>query len=1003
MPIALFPPVRRPDRPAVRPPAAGRAGKTPVGFVVLLLLFFIMPITAPAADGEAVPRKTVLLIAGPDDDHPPGTHEYAATVRTLADLLETSNVGPRVELVVAENGWPADDAVIERADCIFLASAGADHDEADHPFLKGDRWERVEAATARGCGLVMLHWSTFLPDRLDESVLRTLGGRFDYEGGPPPKGWESRIDFAEVAVTPASPAHPALAGVERFTLHDEFYHHLRFPADRAGWTPLLTAPLPGEDGNDSAQTVAWALERATKPGGPSHRAVGFTGGHYQENFEDEDYHRFLLNAVAWSAGVAIPEGGVRTFDELWTPASVRVGTAEPYELEKEKDWHDDRITRMDQGPFAFSSIELPGGEVVRKAVVLRKPDGRTTGPGTFAVVDTETALIRCSYDADRMLDHSDRRFGLIDLPSVPADAADIELIPHALTGWTTEDGDPAAVRYTGLTADGPAGVLHFEIGGVPVRFDVRQTPSLRADMAADSLVQPYPLLERDDPFVPPTDPAPRWGEPPVTSGSLGDPLPQSGGAFAVDTVELPFENPHRALLYLSGIDFTPGSGEDGGTAYVAAAHGDVWQVRGLGGDLSRVEWRRFATGLYQPLGLKVRDGEVFVLGRDRITKLVDVNGDGEADRYENFNSDLDILGQPHAYAMALETDAAGNFYFLKSGPAETEHGGTLVRVSADGSEMTVLGTGFRHPNGIGVAPPGTDLEGFVTAADNEGNWVPATPLHAVPAGTGTPRAADANYYAGYVPTAHRRERGRVRSAAALDAAGRGDQRRRAGLGAPRRPRGGVGAAGGGDVAPVVRPLHGEPRADRTGERPRPSVPGGGHAAAGGAVLRRGLPRGVVPGDGRPVGRRAGRVADRGGPRRLPATPPPHRPAPAYAHRRAGSSTTGSNCDFATELGETADDPAAWQVEAWTYRRGADYGSPELKASDPTVEGHDAWAVETVAVSPDRTRVFLELPGIAPVMQYSIAASLNAADGEPVPVDLFGTIHRLDGSWAGWED
>ena len=151
-------------------------------------------------------------------------------------------------------------------------------------------------------------------------------------------------------------------------------------------------------------------------GGPTHRAVGFTGGHFTKNLPAENYHRFLLNAVTWAAGIEIPVGGVRTFDELWTPAD-RVGSALPYELEKEKDWYDGRVRAMNQGPWAFSSIELPGGEVVPKAVAISE---YCTYIPTNLLVDTETATVRCFYHSGVLLEHSDRRFGLIDRPKVSA-------------------------------------------------------------------------------------------------------------------------------------------------------------------------------------------------------------------------------------------------------------------------------------------------------------------------------------------------------------------------------------------------------------------------------------------------------------------------------------------------------------------------------------------------------------------------------------------------------
>ena len=66
--------------------------------------------------------------------------------------------------------------------------------------------------------------------------------------------------------------------------------------------------------------------------------------------------------------------------------------------------------------------------------------------------------------------------------------------------------------------------------------------------------------------------------------------------------------------------------------------GDVWHVDGLDASLNNVRWRRMASGLHHALGLVVADRSVYVLGRDQITRLVDLNGDGEADFYECFSN-----------------------------------------------------------------------------------------------------------------------------------------------------------------------------------------------------------------------------------------------------------------------------------------------------------------------------------------------------------------------------
>ena len=179
-------------------------------------------------------------------------------------------------------------------------------------------------------------------------------------------------------------------------------------------------------------------------------------------------------------------------------------------------------------------------------------------------------------------------------------------------------------------------------------------------------------------------------------------------------------------MRLSGFDFLP----DGRHAAVCTWDGDVWLVGGIDTPAQGLTWRRIASGLFQPLGLKIVAGQIFVACRDQIVRLRDSNGDGETDFYENFNSDHQVTEHFHEFAMGLQTDAEGNFYYAKAArhglPAVVPHHGTLLRVSKDGTRTEILATGFRAPNGVCLNPDGTffltDQEGFWTPK-NRINWV----------------------------------------------------------------------------------------------------------------------------------------------------------------------------------------------------------------------------------------------------------------------------------------
>ena len=156
----------------------------------------------------------------------------------------------------------------------------------------------------------------------------------------------------------------------------------------------------------------------------------------------------------------------------------------------------------------------------------------------------------------------------------------------------------------------------------------------------------------------------RWGEPMVTQGKLGT----GDGPYVVDTITAPEKTPYDAWLRFAGFDFFP----DGHSAAICTWNGDVWIVKGIDGDLSHLTWQRYATGLFQTLGLKIINNEIYVLGRDQITKLHDLNGDGEADWYENFNNDVQISRRAFTSSPTIcRSTARVISYFAKGGPVNS--------------------------------------------------------------------------------------------------------------------------------------------------------------------------------------------------------------------------------------------------------------------------------------------------------------------------------------------
>ncbi|MFY0654846.1 MAG: c-type cytochrome [Cyclobacteriaceae bacterium] len=191
------------------------------------------------------------------------------------------------------------------------------------------------------------------------------------------------------------------------------------------------------------------------------------------------------------------------------------------------------------------------------------------------------------------------------------------------------------------------------------------------------------------------------------------------GPFIVDVLTAPKDNKWYSRLRMSGIDFFA----DDNKAVVSCTEGDIWLIKGLTDGSGKLTWKRIASGLFQPLGIKVIDEEIYVTCRDQMVILRDLNGDGETDFYESFNSDHQVTDHFHEFAMGLQTDDEGNLYYAKSGRHAREalvpQHGTLLRVSKDGSKTDIIASGFRAANGVCLNPDGSFL-----VTDQEGHWNP---------------------------------------------------------------------------------------------------------------------------------------------------------------------------------------------------------------------------------------------------------------------------------------
>jgi hypothetical protein len=466
---------------------------------------------------------------------------------------------------------------------------------------------------------------------------------------------------------------------------------------------------------------------------------------------------------------------------------------------------------------------------------------------------------------------------------------------------------------------------------------------------------------------------PHWPQMLTTEVVAGD----NSEPFAVDVLTHPAANPWLAQVRFTGLDFLP----DGDGAVVCAWDGDVWLVRGLSrlggvGSVStagavKLSWQRIASGLFQPLGIQIVDGKIYVTCRDQLVILRDLNGDGETDYYECFNNDHQVTEHFHEFAMGLQTDARGNFYYAKSArhalPAVVPHHGTLLRVSADGAKTDILATGFRAANGVCLNPDGT----FVVT-DQEGHWNPKNRINWVKVGGfygnmfGYHDVKDASDDAMQQPLCWITNEF-DRSPAEL-------------LWTPKDAWGPLGGSllnlsyGYGKV--FVVPFEDVGQHKQGGLCALPIDP---------------LPTGVMRGRFHPHDRQlyacgmfawAGSATQPGGLYRIRYTGRAmHLPIGLQAKRGALSIHFTDPLDRAT-----ASKPGSYSLKTWSLKRTADYGSKHY--------GEKRLAVESATVSDDGKTVTLNVPDLRPTWGMEIVCRLQDRDGQPLERVIHNSIFQL---------
>lgn len=266
---------------------------------------------------QGAPKTKISLMAG-GQGHGLGSHEWNTAAALVEEYLEKAY--PNVDCVpYYHRQWPSDLGELADSTAIVVIDSGG----GGHPVAR--RLKEFRPLMEKGIGFACLHYAVEVPKGdAGDGFKDWLGGHFE-------TFWSVNPHW--VAEFKTFPDHPVANGVKPFTINDEWYFHMRFRDGMKGVTPILSAVAPKEtmkrrDGPHSGnphvrksvaagepQHLAWATERENGA-----RGFGFTGMHVNANWQQDDFRKTILNGIAWTAKLEIPQNGIesraKTKDQL---------------------------------------------------------------------------------------------------------------------------------------------------------------------------------------------------------------------------------------------------------------------------------------------------------------------------------------------------------------------------------------------------------------------------------------------------------------------------------------------------------------------------------------------------------------------------------------------------------------------------------------------------------------------------------------------------------------
>ncbi len=180
-----------------------------------------------------------------------------------------------------------------------------------------------------------------------------------------------------------------------------------------------------------------------------------------------------------------------------------------------------------------------------------------------------------------------------------------------------------------------------------------------------------------------------------------------------------------------------------GRLVVGTRRGDVYFLKGVDEKKPNPTYERFATGLDEIFGLTFKGKALYVTQSCELTRVLDVNRDGQADRFETVSDGWGYANY-HEYAFGSNFDKHGNLY-VALGLSSSYHSralfrGWVMKVTPEGKTVPIA-SGLRSPGGIGM-----NEHGALFYIESQGPWNSSCSLKAITPGSFMGHPVSFNWY-----------------------------------------------------------------------------------------------------------------------------------------------------------------------------------------------------------------------------------------------------------------